>query len=45
MTDCFLRMLREEGLGSFYRALGPRLLSVVPMMAIQVLVLSPVGEP
>uniref|UniRef100_A0A0G4I4N5 Mitochondrial carrier protein n=1 Tax=Chromera velia CCMP2878 TaxID=1169474 RepID=A0A0G4I4N5_9ALVE len=35
MTDCFRRMAREEGLGSFYRALPLRLASVVPMMGIQ----------
>lgn len=35
VTDCFLRICREEGIGSFYRSLPPRLLSVVPMIAIQ----------
>lgn len=36
VTDCFWRILREEGVGAFYRSLPPRLLSVVPMIAIQV---------
>jgi solute carrier family 25 S-adenosylmethionine transporter 26 len=35
VTDCFLRILREEGVGVFYRSLPPRLLAVVPMIAIQ----------
>mmetsp|Transcript_10186 Transcript_10186/g.17037 ORF Transcript_10186/g.17037 Transcript_10186/m.17037 type:complete len:416 (+) Transcript_10186:254-1501(+) len=35
VADCFMRMLREEGAGVFYRSLPPRLLSVVPMIAIQ----------
>jgi len=35
VRDCFIRVLREEGVGSFYRALPPRLMSVVPMIAIQ----------
>jgi Mitochondrial carrier protein len=33
--DCFLRVMREEGIGTFYRSLPPRLMSVVPMIAIQ----------
>ena len=33
--NCFYRILREEGLGAFYRSLPPRLMSVVPMIAIQ----------
>lgn len=36
VTDCFVRMIREEGVGSLYRSLPPRLVSVVPMIAIQV---------
>jgi solute carrier family 25 S-adenosylmethionine transporter 26 len=35
MRDCFFRVLREEGLGAFYVSLPPRLVSVVPMIAIQ----------
>jgi hypothetical protein len=35
VTDCFMRILREEGIGAFYRSLPPRLLAVVPMIAIQ----------
>jgi len=35
VTDCFIRVLREEGIGTFYRSLPPRLMSVVPMIAIQ----------
>ena len=30
------RVIREEGVGSVYRALTPRLISVVPMIGIQV---------
>lgn len=37
MGDCFMRIFKEEGIGAFYRSLAPRLLSVVPMIAIQVL--------
>ena len=36
VRDCFTRVLREEGVGAFYRSLPPRLMSVVPMIAIQV---------
>ena len=36
VRDCFSRVLREEGVGAFYRSLPPRLMSVVPMIAIQV---------
>lgn len=36
VVDCFSRILREEGPAAFYRALPPRLISVVPMMALQV---------
>jgi solute carrier family 25 S-adenosylmethionine transporter 26 len=35
VADCFNRILREEGLAPLYRSLAPRLLSVVPMIAIQ----------
>jgi hypothetical protein len=35
MIDAAFRMAREEGIGSFYRGLTPRLLSVVPMIGIQ----------
>ena len=36
--NCFTRMLREEGVGSFYNSLTPRLVSVVPMIGVQYLV-------
>ena len=35
VRNCFYRILREEGIGAFYRSLPPRLGSVVPMIAIQ----------
>eukprot|EP01036_Dinobryon_divergens_P023722 gene23722-32104_t len=35
MGDCFVRIFKEEGIGAFYRSLAPRLMSVVPMIAIQ----------
>ena len=35
IADCFLRVLREEGIGAFYSSLTPRLVSVVPMIGIQ----------
>lgn len=35
INDCFRRVLKEEGIGAFYRGLVPRLLSVVPMIGIQ----------
>ncbi|KAL7545052.1 hypothetical protein ACHAWF_012365 [Thalassiosira exigua] len=35
INDCFRTVLKEEGLGAFYRGLTPRLLSVVPMIGIQ----------
>merc|ERR1711933_591695 len=35
INDCFRTILREEGVGAFYRGLTPRLLSVVPMIGIQ----------
>jgi hypothetical protein len=35
IADCAVRILAEEGLGTFYRGLAPRLISVVPMIGIQ----------
>jgi solute carrier family 25 S-adenosylmethionine transporter 26 len=35
IKDCFQRVMKEEGIGAFYRGLTPRLLSVVPMIGIQ----------
>jgi solute carrier family 25 S-adenosylmethionine transporter 26 len=35
IVDCAVRVLREEGIGAFYRGLPPRLISVVPMIGIQ----------
>lgn len=35
VADCFVRVFREEGPRAFYRSLPPRLVSVVPMIAIQ----------
>eukprot|EP00586_Coscinodiscus_wailesii_P009262 CAMPEP_0172523252 /NCGR_PEP_ID=MMETSP1066-20121228/293566_1 /TAXON_ID=671091 /ORGANISM="Coscinodiscus wailesii, Strain CCMP2513" /LENGTH=325 /DNA_ID=CAMNT_0013306321 /DNA_START=602 /DNA_END=1579 /DNA_ORIENTATION=- len=35
IVDCGVRVLREEGVPSFYRGLVPRLVSVVPMIGIQ----------
>jgi hypothetical protein len=35
IIDCALRILKEEGVGTFYRGLPPRLISVVPMIGIQ----------
>jgi len=35
VVDCFTRVLREEGLKTFYAPLAPRLVSVVPMIGIQ----------
>ena len=35
VADAIRTMLREEGAFAFYRGLPPRLLSVVPMIAIQ----------
>lgn len=35
INDCFKTVLKEEGIGAFYRGLTPRLLSVVPMIGIQ----------
>ena len=38
IIDCYRCMMREEGVGALYRALPPRLMSVVPMMGIQLCV-------
>lgn len=35
IINCFSRMIREEGIGSFYNSLTPRLVSVVPMIGVQ----------
>merc|ERR1712127_347002 len=35
MGDCAQRVLKEEGVGAFYRGLTPRLISVMPMIGIQ----------
>jgi Mitochondrial carrier protein len=35
IIDCAVRVFREEGIGTFYRGLPPRLVSVVPMIGIQ----------
>jgi len=35
IRDAAVRIFREEGFGTFYRGLPPRLLSVVPMIGIQ----------
>lgn len=35
IADAAIRISREEGLGTFYRGLPPRLISVVPMVGIQ----------
>ncbi|CAM9202133.1 unnamed protein product [Discosporangium mesarthrocarpum] len=35
IVDCFMRMVREEGVGSLYNSLTPRLVSVVPMIGVQ----------
>ena len=35
IIDCAVRVFREEGVMTFYRGLPPRLVSVVPMIAIQ----------
>ena len=35
INDCFRRVMKEEGIGAFYRGLTPRLLSVVPTIGIQ----------
>eukprot|EP01031_Cornospumella_fuschlensis_P025059 gene25059-30267_t len=35
VADCFVRIVQEEGVGALYKSLPPRLMSVVPMIAIQ----------
>lgn len=35
IVDCAIRVAKEEGIGTFYRGLPPRLVSVVPMIGIQ----------
>lgn len=35
IADAAVRITREEGIGTFYRGLAPRLVSVVPMIGIQ----------
>lgn len=35
IVDAAVRISREEGIGTFYRGLPPRLISVVPMVGIQ----------
>ena len=35
MVDCFLKIVKHEGVWSFYKALTPRLLAVAPMIGIQ----------
>lgn len=35
IIDCAVRIATEEGVGTFYRGLAPRLMSVVPMIGIQ----------
>lgn len=35
ITDAAVRIMKEEGIGAFYRGLTPRLVSVVPMIGIQ----------
>ncbi|KAI3677520.1 hypothetical protein L6452_36784 [Arctium lappa] len=34
MTDVFVKMVKEEGLGSFYRGLGPSLIGIAPYVAV-----------
>ena len=34
IIDCGARVFREEGIGTFYRGLTPRLVSVVPIIGI-----------
>ncbi|KAF5801025.1 putative mitochondrial carrier protein [Helianthus annuus] len=34
MADVFVKMLKEEGLGSFYRGLGPSLIGIAPYFAV-----------
>lgn len=35
IIDCAQRVIKEEGVGTFYKGLAPRLISVVPMIGIQ----------
>jgi hypothetical protein len=35
IIDCAKRVVKEEGIGTFYKGLAPRLISVVPMIGIQ----------
>lgn len=35
IIDCGARIIKEEGIATFYRGLPPRLVSVVPMIGIQ----------
>lgn len=35
IVDCAQRVMKEEGVGAFYRGLTPRLVSVMPMIGIQ----------
>ena len=39
VIDCLTRSAKEEGVGALYKALLPRLASVVPMIGIQVSIL------
>lgn len=39
VLQCLRLIAKEEGVGALYRALPPRLISVVPMMGIQVMML------
>ncbi|XP_076896803.1 putative envelope ADP,ATP carrier protein, chloroplastic isoform X2 [Bidens hawaiensis] len=34
MSDVFVKMVKEEGLGSFYRGLGPSLIGIAPYLAV-----------
>ena len=36
VIECIQRSIKEEGVGSLYSAVGPRLAAVVPMIGIQV---------
>uniref|UniRef100_A0A7S2FHF1 Uncharacterized protein n=1 Tax=Octactis speculum TaxID=3111310 RepID=A0A7S2FHF1_9STRA len=38
IVDCYRSVVQTEGIGALYRALPPRLMSVVPMMGIQLCV-------
>jgi hypothetical protein len=37
IMDCFSRILKEEGIGALYRSFIPRVISAVPMTALQVI--------